>query len=434
MVKKNVIGNSPNVEWKAILCVLILSYGFLLANPSIGIDDENFDFYFKYNGLVSSGRWGSWFIKILCDSYEYLPVWRDALAIGILVVAAWMYIRVVHLEQIEMIDKLATTSGMCLLISYPIISKMFVYAANNIETAETFLLATLSWYFCEKYIISADVSNHIYRVKYLLASIFFMSLGCGLIESCAVYFCIELCISNVLRKETWGIKKISKALFILLVSIILSKIIGIGLTKLVEVPYSNYASASYMRWGSTQSVDRFLYDVYANMIYYIKSYFSVKLYVLSCLGWGLVSMFLLRKKKYLKAVSAVGIVVASIAILIITGNGTIPLRVFTTNAIVICSLCLYLYDKFKKKRNFKVIFVVIVIFCVFYQTKETNEYYQKDYKRYMMDKELAENINYDLIKLNGGEPTIPVVFIGGISQYDNIVTEGEWSLQSIFSN
>ena len=80
-----------DVNWWIIALVVVLSYGFLLTNQSIGIDDENFDFYFKNNGIVAAGRWGSWLLYKIFNTYDYFPVWRDFIAILILTGAAVMF-------------------------------------------------------------------------------------------------------------------------------------------------------------------------------------------------------------------------------------------------------------------------------------------------------------------------------------------------------
>ena len=62
------------VNWIIVAVVLVLSYGFVMTNPSIGIDDENFDYFYKNNGMMVAGRWGYWLLAKIFDTYAYLPV------------------------------------------------------------------------------------------------------------------------------------------------------------------------------------------------------------------------------------------------------------------------------------------------------------------------------------------------------------------------
>ena len=90
--------------------------------------------------------------------------------------------------------------------------------------------------------------------------------------------------------------------------------------------------------------------------------------------------------------------------------------------------------KENKKRWGSFLYVLVVALTIFCFTKESNEYYQLDYKRYLRDVDVAHNVNYDIEKLVGMTPEVPVLFIGQPDQVSDIPIEGEIALTSIYSN
>lgn len=57
-----------------------------------------------------------------------------------------------------------------------------------------------------------------------------------------------------------------------------------------------------------------------------------------------------------------------------------------------------------------------------------------DYKRYLRDCDVARTVNYDLEKMVGVVPDVPVVFLGQPEQYGDINPESEFALTTIYSN
>lgn len=425
-----------DVNWWIIALVVVLSYGFLLTNQSIGIDDENFDFYFKNNGIVAAGRWGSWLLYKIFNTYDYFPVWRDFIAILILTGAAVMFICIYESVSQTVLDKFISTTGVALIISYPIIAKMFVYIDNSVETAACIFFGTFSYY-----IYVSEIRN-IY-IKYISVAIVLI-LGIALIENTAVYFCIEVCLFGFLNKTE---KKISALILkpagILCLSVLVSKIFGRLIAKFLGVIYTDYGSMSYMKWGEVGGLDDIvlhLKGMVSNFDYYMQKYFSIKLFFIALLFWISVGIYQIVKKEVVKSILAFGIVGGSFLMFLISLNENMPLRIYTSNFIAVAGAIIYLYlhlqrSNFRTKKLGKSLFALAVVFIIFYNTREINAYYQLDYKRYLRDVDVARNVNNDLQKTLGMvKPNKPIVFLGEPEQYNDIVNEGEISLITIYSN
>lgn len=178
-MKKLIHSKCKVINWTIVFAVVIFSYGFVMTNPSIGIDDENFDFYFKNNGIVASGRWGTWVIRKVLDSYEYLPVWRDFLAVIILIVAALLFICISEYISYKKFDTVIATTTLSLFLSYPIIAKMFIYIDNSVETAMCILFAVIAG----GLLISISGDNKQKRFVCYFFCLTFLVLGCAIIEN-----------------------------------------------------------------------------------------------------------------------------------------------------------------------------------------------------------------------------------------------------------
>lgn len=428
-----------DVNWNVVALVIIFSYGFLLANQSIGIDDENFDFYFKNNGIVASGRWGSWLIKRVLNSYSYLPVWRDFFAVLILLCASIFFIWTYEYVAEKKLDKIISTIGVSAIVSYPIVAKMYIYIDNSVETAMCILLAMLAYVS-----LVYPYNRKKVRVMRSVIAILCLTLGCSLIENTLVYFCVEVCLfALVKKKENNIVYDIIWPVFLCIIAAIITKILAYMIAYAINFPFSDYGSASYFMWSRFTSFQDLVESIRLlknNYQYYFNRYVSIKFFTVSCIWWIGVAIYQIVKRKYEKSIYALGIIVTSFAMYIITGNGGLPLRIFTSYYISVVGAWMYIYiilEDFKRpqlKGTLQNIFLICSFLMIFYMTKETNEYYQLDYKRYLRDVDVARTINYDLEKEIGVTPNVPVVFIGQPKQYGDINTEGEIALNTIYSN
>lgn len=430
---------TKELNWIVIAFIVILSYGFLLCNQSIGVDDENFDFYFKNNAIVASGRWGSWLLGKILNTYSYLPVWRDIIAIAVLICASIIFLCICEDVRKEKLDAAASVMIGGVIITYPIIAKMFIYISNSLETSLCILFATLAVY----EVLNAKRSEKSGKWGYLIA-LFFLVLGCSLIENTLVYVCIEVCLFSFLQADKDNLfKDIIVPVLLCAAVAVVTKLLGHAIANALGTYYSDYGMGSYFRWNEIESMDdlqKAFNAITTNFMYWLEKYFSVKLFAVSVFFWIGTAICSLVKKHVLKAVYAIGIIIASFAMYIISACGDMPLRIFTSYYISVAGMVVSIYwlishmSRERWKRIINAVFVLACAFCIFYQTKESNEYYQLDYKRFLRDQDVARTINYDLKKMVGVTPDLPVLFLGQPEQYADIEIEGEVALTTIYSN
>lgn len=122
----NLLRKRSNLYWSIIILTGIITFGFLLANPSIGVDDENLDFYFKYNAMAASGRYGYVILDKLFHSFGYYPFWRDGLTIVVLLIGVTLFANIFDglWEEKSEIPAIIFAS---VFLTYPMIGQNFVY-------------------------------------------------------------------------------------------------------------------------------------------------------------------------------------------------------------------------------------------------------------------------------------------------------------------
>lgn len=428
------------VNWIVIAVVLILTYGFVMTNPSIGIDDENFSYFYKNNGMMVSGRWGYWLLEKIFDTYTYLPVWREMLAIVCLVAAAVFVVCICeHVLEYEL-DTCSSTIIVSLIVSYPLVAKMFVYMNNCLETTGGILFATLAAYvlYCGEH-----------RKRDFVFAVIFLLIGCSQIENTLITFYVEICLFSYLKKEKDNLwKDILFPVVLSLLTVVLSQGIGRLLAWTTGTPYSNYGMGIYAKWGNVHTPSDLIgvaASIKNNYGYWFSRYFSVKLFTAAACFWLIVAVVRLIHKQVLKCLYAVGVVVASLAMYIITANGALPIRIFTVYFVAVTGAVVCIFDYLHRqkmdekgsqsKRWLNVCRGVLIVGCVisvFYATKESNLHFRDDYKRYQRDVSVAQTVNYDLQKLVGVTPDVPVIFLGQPEGYGDLDPRGEFALESIY--
>lgn len=452
------------VNWIIVAVVLVLSYGFVMTNPSIGIDDENFDYFYKNNGMMVAGRWGYWLLAKIFDTYAYLPVWRETLAIICLVIAAVLFVCICECVMDAELSRGHATAVVSMIIAYPLIARMFVYMNNCLEVTGGILFATLAAYALVCVPRKRDVGNvdspdaktgTLARLLPSICAAAFLLIGCAQIENTLITFYVEICLFAYLKKDKDNLwHDILYPVVLSVIAMLLSQGIGRILAWVVGVNYSSYGMGVYGRWDqlhSAKDVAAMLATWKDNYVYWFGRYFSVKLFMAAVVFWLGAGIWQFAHKRICKGLYAIGVIVASFTMYLITANGALPIRIFTVYFVAVagCTVCVAAWiqarevpeaksgesvHRTRRLDIYRGLFYLACVICVFYGTKESNLHFREDYKRYERDVDVARNVNYDLEKLAGRTPGVPVIFLGQPEAYGDMDPRGEFALESIYSN
>ncbi|MEF9989232.1 MAG: glucosyltransferase domain-containing protein [Christensenellaceae bacterium] len=408
--------------WIFMVIVAILSYGVILTNYDVGIDDELITL--ASDTFLTSGRWGSFIFSSFFNSLALLPIWRITIAVIVLCFAAVAWTSYYSMVSNNTLSAASKTIFACLLISCPILSYIFVFLVASIESALCLLLAALSLMFAYKWIINKE------KLYNLFISIICLSYGISFYEPCANFFITgALCgffLHQVITKEKTKTKDtifmLLKALIILVLAIVLKYLLEYIIIAAQSVSHSSYVS-NFIKWDFSSffvSFPIFLSEFFQ----YLKILFSqtiyFKVFILSSIAFLAFTIYMaIIKKKYWLILNAFLIVLSIFAFNFLTGYAYLQPRMFLVYAIYSAFVWMMIYH-FVTPKALKSIALVIVVFLVFYNTKEMTQNFTIDYLKYQLDSKKAYSINEEIQKISDNAYSKPVIFLGANGEYNNI--------------
>ena len=192
-MRKIVQKNSNKIYWLSLLATVLLSYGFLLTQVSVGIDDEAYGNYYGGDSLAAQGRVGYILVRFFADIYEFTPVWRELLGILIFVGVVSIFIRLFQEHSSGRFQTTASTILVLLTLSYPLLSERFLFSECVFSTP-------LQWLLCAGGIIcllAAHRETGSRRIPWLLGALAAIG-GAMLFEKTVAAACATMAIQVAL--------------------------------------------------------------------------------------------------------------------------------------------------------------------------------------------------------------------------------------------
>lgn len=427
---KIIIKSFSKYYYLCISFVVILCYGFTLTNFSMGIDDEAFKTYFENNSLLCQGRWGYVILKKIFNSYEFLPLWRDFIAICLIVAGLTIFNFILKTHTNNLWDDTLSIIFACISISFPYMASLFVFMMTTIETGMVYLLVSFSlyfyfgWHFKQKHWI-----NLIYSIGTLTFALSFSETSPViflLIFFITVFF--RTLTNNEESKLTKILLSILKIFILIFISIIFWEIVKIILQKILNVPNSNYVN-NYITYDFSgiipflKSFKHFIVTQFNAMLTELNLDYATKIVFLAVFLTLINIIFLaIKNKKISIFIYGICILISAFALPIILGNHSLPHRALTFLSFLISFTFCLLYVIFRdisiKKLKFKYIVLFLVIVNVFYQSKQMNRTFFVDYKSYQYDITMTSQIYHDLKSVTDNNK---VIFVGTPPDFNQII-------------
>lgn len=410
--------------WIFVILTVILGYGFTLTNYSMGVDDESFNGYFHEGGLLSQGRWGSSVTKYIFDTYEFLPFWRDFIAIVLITIGITLWGHIIKQNSENYFSEKSITIFACVAISCPFIVNNFIFMMTTVEMGLVLCLTAIA--------VNSITSHERNRYIRLLICVFSLVYAVSFSELAMVYFLLGIIIVSFLKTcfstgEQEGKKfavLLLNSFLLMFVVLLVNELIKYILQKIYVVPSSNYVSNMFLYNFSDfnnffDSLTLF-FKSFANF-FLINVHPGVKITLFSSILILVFSIFIsIKKRSALTIILGFGLVISAYSLFILTGNSNIPFRAMITNSIYVGFTVALIYSFLQRELNkFKIPKIALILICilVFYQTKYINEVFYIDYLRFQLDKTKADNIATDIMK-ESGKKSNKVVFIGQPDNYN----------------
>ena len=407
----------------AVILVTVLSFGFTITHPSVGMDDTAFDRYYQGKEMLSIGRWGSYLVYQILDITEFVPFWIDFIASFIIMVTAVLWC--VFLKK-NLGDKLSDTAYIIfatVFISFPVINEIFIFANCNIAVMLGSFLASLGiMVFYENY-------TNIHKKSIYVASALILTLAMSMYEACAQIMLVSICTTAILMIYTNKDKKIKdifkyvfSILGILIISVVLNSII-VKLIYLLGVRVSDVADKeiNWGKYGIIESISLIVTNIFNAMKNY--RYFPVLIFDIFALVGLVISVSQSDKRKnYMILLLYLAMFLSNFAISVLQLDSVLY-RTCTSWGLFVAIMVMVSYKILSEYDLTKIIATVGIFILVLLQTKTLNQLFYNDYMRYQKDLSIANELIYDLEK--SYDTSKPLVIMG--TPYKG---RGDYSAQS----
>ena len=402
-----------------IILVTILSFGFTITNPSVGMDETAFDRYYQNKEMLESGRWGSYLLYSGLGIIEFIPFWIDFLVATIIAFIAVMWCIFLKKNLQEKLSIGAYLVFATIFISFPIINESYIFSNSSLAVMLGTFLASLGiMLFYENY-------NNIHKkMIYLLISII-LAVAFSMYEACGQIMLVSICITTLLMLYTNKDKKIKEifkyafcALGILIAGVILDEII-VKLIYMAGVRASNEADKE-ISWGKYGIVESFQL-IMINIVNAMRNtkYFPVLIFdTFSGIGLAISILQSDKKKNWMILIIFIAMFLSNFAISMLQLDSVLY-RTCTSWGLFVAVIVMVAYKFLSEYKITKILAIIMIGMLVLQQTKTLNQLFYNDYMRYQKDLHIAYELIYDLEK--DYDTSKPLVIMGtpykGIGKY-----------------
>lgn len=372
----------------SLILVIILSYGFMLTNYSVGIDDLSLNKYVSDTYILSAGRWGTWLTYNILQIKEFTPFWLDFIVVLILAITAIFcscFFKKVSDSKLKRSSYIWFSIS---FISFPIISSFIVYQPTNLTVVISNLALIISIYF----IYQNFMSNKLFK-KYILIGIL-LAFPISMYESCCQTFVVVVFIVSFIYKrfhEDVPFKQILKfwitCFLVLLLGIVFNYLINLVIYFIL-----NKLGLKRQNLANKKNILDVLEDMNMLKIIYKRKFikifasdllFVVEFFAVSFLGLVIAGVESIKRKSK-NLLTYIFIILSNFILLFFMLNNLY--RVCYSWAITIGFIFLFFNEEINfNKKILKNILYVIFAYIILIQTKSMNNLFYNDYKGYQRD-------------------------------------------------
>ena len=429
-----------------IIFVAILSYGFAITHYSIGVEDLCFDRYVSGTYILSAKRWGTWLLYNILNIKEFTPFWLEFIVSTFMIIISIVLSAFFKKQLKNKISIWGYVIFSSIFISNPIINHFFMYQSTNLAVVISNLLMIISAILImENYFENKKIGIYI-------ISTIFITISLSMYESCAETYLVVIFISIFIKL----INKEEKNLFKFFCTSIVCLIIGIigyyitGKITFLILDKLNKRKPNYARtlilsidkriWAWPDNIrvllwKRYFYNIAVKIMYDIKHYYPFIAFVILSLV-ALISEIVksYRTNKNGRLITMLLIVFSNLILIIMKVE--ILYRIQFSWILTTAFLVLYIYKIFENKKILKYSINVVIVFLIIFQTRNLNQIFYEDYKRYEKEKTIANEIAMDIIKETDYENK-PIAYINALknmsqSNSEDIVSIINWGTTAFY--
>lgn len=432
------------LQWKIyVVCVsftAILSYGFALSQPMIGVDDSAIGRYFSEGLGPVMGRFGFYLLNKICPVAEYTPFITDFIGVCLLVLGSLLWCLVWERAMGRPLSVLSATCFSCVMISCPMISEVFIYYLHNGICINYCLCALLLLVFLDAF---KQKGRAFY--KKLLVCLGLLWVTNSFVESFTIVFLMGIVMCWVFT-ATEGTERIRAGHMvkegawagILLAGSIVLRSVTIEIITFVfslqdQIGIMNRRSVlEALDWfQSSQGLAEFVMTIKKYIaMYYVNAiaYIPVRIYFFAVVCFGLYGVYrLLRYKQVVPLLGMAAIQIIPLILVFLEGHATFYrnsqfVPVYVAFVVLLLGLAVERYCRSKaKSAGVLGVWCVLIGILVYNQAYEMTQWFYVDYLKYEDAKNTVNQISYELE--HNYDTSKPVVFTGNYSIPKEIVSK-----------
>lgn len=407
----------------SVLFVAILSYEFAITHYSIGVDDLCFDRYVCGTYILSAKRWGTWLLYNILNIKEFTPFWLEFIVSTFMVIISIILSAFLKKHLKNKINIWECVIFSSIFISNPIINHFFMYQSTNLAVVISNLLM----------IISAILIMENYfgnkKIGVYIISVIFITISLSMYEACAQTYLVVLFISIFIKLVNKEEKNLFK-FFCTSIGLLIIGIFGYFITGKITLLILDKLGTRKPNYAKTRIIsidknirewpeeirlllwDKYLGNLFQKIMYDIKNYYPFKAFIILSLI-ALISEIIksCRTNKNGRLLTILSIISSNLILIIMQVE--LLYRVQFSWILTTAFLVLYIYKIFENKKILKYTINIGILVLIILQTKNLNQIFYNDYKRYEKEKTVANEIAMDIIKETDYENK-PIAYINDL--------------------
>lgn len=418
-----------------MLLTAVLSYGFAVCQPMVGVDDSAIGRYFADGIGPIMGRFGYYLLHKICPVAEYTPFITDFLGVLFLVIGSALWCLVWERAMQRTVSEKAATIFSCVMISCPMISEVFIYYLHNGIGICYCLSALCMLFFMEAFTVSGKK-----RAEKLGISLLLLWLSNSFMESFTIVFLMAVVMMWILQTITDAKKLTVQTILVqggiaggLLACSIVLRSIAIEVITVVfslqdQIGIMNRRSIfEVLGWfQSSEGLAEFIMTIKRYIVmYYVNAiaYFPVKVYVVTVVCFAVFAVYrLIRYRQIIPLLGAAAMQIIPLFLVILEGHATfyrnsqfVPIYVAFVVFVFSCRIETW------KNRYALPAWCMLMGILVYNQAYEMTQWFYVDYMKYEDAVNVVNMISYELEK--GYDTEKPVVFTGNYTIPKDIISK-----------
>lgn len=408
----------------------LLSYGFLITHPTVGIDDTPYAYYFQEGLVAIVGRWVLYLLNKVFFIGEFAPLVTDLAGVLILMAAVTVWAALFRVILGKSVPEWGYLFFAAVFLSCPLISEVYTYYLHN-GVSIGYLCSGISLCFLRQWWENQK------KIAWFAGTVCFLWIAVGCYESFMVVWLLGVLLLLLTENYMGRKRKVFRSLCmsaaaalcaIVLRSLMTAAVTGIfGLEYLKEeaVHRSVTEMASWiLEPGAGAEFAMMLKRVYVMYGVFAFAYLPIRIFVLAAAFlflYGLCES--IRKRNGWILILTMGSFIAAFLLVIIEGKTTLYrsaqfLPVICGYGALLLCFCLQEVknsgpvsgrNKLKKFCSGAVTFALCVI--LWNQCTDMNRWFYVDYMKYEAAKETTNRIAYEL-ESHFAPMDKPVLFTG----------------------